>query len=109
MAEILREILDVEVGDRPRKVLILERLVELAVEGREWAVKLVMAYTDGLPTVRVANESFSSPVQDLSRLTDQELRTALALAEKAAPATLALPNTSPTGKRLALSPSHVSD
>ena len=83
MAEILREILDVEVGDRPRKVLILERVVELAVEGREWAVKLVMAYTDGLPTVRVANESFSSPVQDLSRLTDEELRTAMAIAQKA--------------------------
>ena len=84
MAEILREILDVEVGDRPRKVLILERVVELAVEGREWAVKLVMAYTDGLPTVRVAQEHVSAPRQDYSRLTDEELDTALALAEKVA-------------------------
>ena len=83
MAEILRDLLDVEVGDRQRKVTVLERVVELAMEGVEWAVKMVMAYTDGPPTARIAQLNISAPQADYSNLTDDELREAARLARKA--------------------------
>ena len=83
MAEILRELLEIRVDDRPRKVAILEKVVELAADGVEWAVKIVMAYTDGLPTARIAQLNISAPAADLSNLSDDELRQAAALARKA--------------------------
>ena len=83
MVEILRELLDVQFGDRQRKVAILERVVQLATDGVEWAVKMVMAYTDGLPAMRVAQVSVTTSLPDYSNFTDDELRQAAELARKA--------------------------
>jgi hypothetical protein len=84
MAGILRELLEVDLGDRPCKVLILERVVQLAMDGVEWPVKMEMAYTDGPPTVHIAqlNGTLAEP-PDYSQLSDDELRQAAALARKA--------------------------
>jgi len=58
-AGLLREAYDkVKNGDqRPKKEIIAERLINLAMEGELGAIKMIMDRVDGLPTAKVENKN----------------------------------------------------
>jgi len=65
-----------------RKYRLAERIINDALAGQASAQRLILQYLDGVPAQRIEVNHEPPVPKDFSRLTDDELRQAIALAEK---------------------------